>query len=100
MVVLADKRKNPYGMQLLQSEKKIIVNKSHEVNVEPWVTIGELAHRIVAARMVEESSGLNHTETQYRYSREYIGMCLDLIGSTVVSCDYEFFDVVDFDIKS
>lgn len=27
-------------------------------------------------------------------------MCVDLIGSTVISQDYEFFDVMDFNIKN
>lgn len=166
LVVLNEKTRNPHGMSMLQETVRLRVNGAYEMSLEPWVTIGEIALRVVTAKMGQspplatgeqdgnktrdllssdsdharksgasgkssrkhrvgdhsgplgvagvnainsDGGGVDHagapcaTSTSTKrgeFSRDYLSSCLDLIGCIVVNANQQYFDVLDFTIKT
>ncbi|CAD7938588.1 unnamed protein product [Amoebophrya sp. A120] len=51
LVVLAEKKRNPHGMQLITDPIHVQINKTHTFQLEPWVPMSEVAQRILVAKM-------------------------------------------------
>lgn len=107
LVVLNEKKRNPHGMQLLQDSMKVEFvdstaegSKAKEMTLEPWVQISEIAQRALVGKITTSTKNNKDEKAESEFSREYLRNCLDLIGSIVVSQDSDYFDVLDFTVKS
>eukprot|EP00392_Amoebophrya_sp_AT5.2_P004181 g4189.t1 len=105
LIVLNEKKRNPHGMQLITEPVWVEVNKSHSFSLEPWTPMSELCQRCIAGKMqaLDPSTGeptSSTTSTGGEFSRAFFRNCLDLVGSILVSMNLEYFDVLDFTVKT